>query len=219
MVVVALAATATSLTGCTQPGRTDSGAAPMPSASTATPTSATSDPPPSHRPSNNARTRPAIARSASASSPMTGTHRLQRCHTSDLTGQVADYDGGMGQRYAGLGLTNTTARSCTIYGYPGLQLVDAYGRNRQTRTSWIRSTAPTRLVVRPGQTVWALLHWTVVEADEEEWANDCAPDPAALRVIPPDETTQLSMAFGAGRLCQHGDITVGAFRRDRPADG
>ncbi len=48
------------------------------------------------------------------------------------------------------------------------------------------------LMVRPGQTVWALLHWTVVEADEEEWANDCAPDPAALLVIPPDETTQLS---------------------------
>ena len=149
---------------------------------------------------------------------MTGTHRVHRCHTSDLTGHVEGYGRGMGQRYAGLGLTNKTARSCTIYGYPGLQLVDAYGQNRQTRTYWDRSTRPTRLVVKPGQTVWALLHWTVVQA-EDEAADDCAPDPAALRVIPPDETTQLNMAFGAGQLCQHGNITVGAFGRDRPADG
>ena len=116
-------------------------------------------------------------------------------------------------------MTNKSARSCTIYGYPGLQLVDAYGRNRQTRAHWDQSTGPTRLVVRPGQTVWALLHWTAVEANEQEWANDCAPVPAALRVIPPDETTQLSMAFDAERLCQHGDISVGAFRRGRPVDG
>ncbi len=121
----------------------------------------------------------------------------------------------MGQRYAALGLTNKSDRSCTIYGYPGLQLLDAYGRNRPTRTHWDQSTRPTRLVVRPGQTVWALLHWTVVQA-EDEAANDCAPDPAVLRVIPPDESTQLSMAFGAGRLCQHGDISVGAFRREHP---
>jgi hypothetical protein len=46
-----------------------------------------------------------------------------------------------------------------------------------------------------------------------------AHDPAALRVIPPDETTQLSMAFGAGQLCQHGDITVGAFSHDLLVDG
>ena len=143
---------------------------------------------------------------------------MQRCHTSDLTGHVEGHGAGMGQRYAALGLTNKTARSCTIYGYPGLQLVDAYGRARQTRTHWDQSTGPIRLVVRPGQTVWALLHWTVVQADDEA-ANDCAPDPAALRVIPPDETTQLNMAFRAGQLCQHGNITVGAFGRDRLADG
>ncbi len=144
---------------------------------------------------------------------------MQRCHTSDLTGHVEGHGAGMGQRYAALGLTNKSARSCTIYGYPGLQLVDAYGRNRQTRAHWDWSTGPTRLVVKPGQTVWALLHWTVVQADEDEAANDCAPDPAVLRVIPPDETTQLSMAFGAGQLCQHGDITVTTFGRDRLADG
>jgi hypothetical protein len=141
---------------------------------------------------------------------------MQRCHNGDLTGHVEGHGAGAGQRYAALGLTNTTPRSCTVYGYPGLQLVDAYGRNRQTRTHWDPSTRPTRQVVRPGQTVWALLHWTVVQADEEEAATDCAPHPAALRVIPPDETTQLSMAFDAGQLCQHGDITVGAFGRDHP---
>ena len=146
------------------------------------------------------------------------THGVQRCHTRDLTGHVEGHGAGAGQRYAALGLTNSTAAACTIYGYPGLQLVDAHGAARQTNAHWDRSAGPTRLVVAPGQTVWAPLHWTVTPADDEV-ANDCAPDTAGLRVIPPDETTQLSMAFDAGRLCQHGDIIAGAFGRDRPADG
>ena len=176
------------------------------SAAPVTSTSTTSTPAPSESPSG------------SGSGSTTGTHSIQRCHTSDLTGHVEGHGEGAGQRYAVLGLTNKTARSCTIYGYPGLQLVDAHGQARQTSAHWDRSTVPTRLVVRPRQTVWALLHWTVIPADDEN-ANNCAPDTAALRVIPPDETTQLSMAFSPGQLCQHGQITVSAFGRDRPADG
>jgi hypothetical protein len=38
-------------------------------------------------------------------------------------------------------------------------------------------------------------------------------------VIPPDETTQLTMPFNRGAICQHGTIMVGPFGYDRPADG
>ena len=147
----------------------------------------------------------------------TAPRKIQRCHTRDLTGHVEGHGAGAGQRYAALGVTNKTATSCTIYGYPGLQLVDAYRQDRQTTARW-DSTEATLLVVRPRQTVWALLHWTVVPADDEV-ATDCAPDTAGLRVIPPDETTPLNMGFDPGPLCQHGLITVSAFGRDRPADG
>jgi len=96
--------------------------------------------------------------------------------------------------------------------------VDAHGGVKPTTVRREPAPGPTRLVVAPGQTVWAQLHWTVVPADDEA-ANHCAPDPAVLRVIPPDETSQLSMAFDDGAVCQHGEVSVTAFGSTRPVDG
>jgi hypothetical protein len=146
------------------------------------------------------------------------SQNTQRCHTSDLTGHVEGYGAGMGQRFADLGLTNKTATVCRIYGYPGLQLVDAHGSAMPTTTLRNNAVAPTLLTVKPGQTVWAVLRWTVTPA-EDETANHCAPDPMSLRVIPPDETTQLMMTFDYGAICQHGTIMVSPFGYDRPPDG
>jgi Protein of unknown function (DUF4232) len=143
---------------------------------------------------------------------------IHRCHTSDLTGHVEGHGGGAGQRYAVLGLTNRTSMSCTVKGYPGLQLADEQGRALPTTVRRDAAVAPKLLVVKPDRTVWALLHWTVVPADDEV-ATHCAPDPAALRVIPPDETTRLTMAFHPGAVCQHGQIAVDPFGIQRPADG
>ncbi len=157
---------------------------------------------------------PAPSTSASAP-PVRAAHR---CHTSDLTGHVEGNGAGAGQRYAVLGLTNKTATTCAVYGYPGLQLVDAQDSPLPTKARRDKTVVPALVLVEPGQTVWTLLHWTVVPA-EDEMNDHCAPDPAALRVIPPDETTQLSMAFNHGPVCQHGDLTVGPFGRERPPDG
>lgn len=141
-----------------------------------------------------------------------------RCHTGGLTGHVEGHGEGAGQRYAFLGLTNTTRSTCTVYGYPGLQLVGPSGAALPTRAQRDAAQSATTLTVQPGQTVWATLHWTVVPADDEA-STMCAPDPTGLRVIPPDETAQLSMAFGYGPVCQHGTITVGSFRTERPPNG
>jgi hypothetical protein len=156
--------------------------------------------------------------SAGTPTPELSSQNMQRCHTSDLTGHVEGHGAGAGQRYAALGLTNKTATVCKIYGYPGLQLVDAYGSAMPTTARRDEAVAPTLLMVKPAQTVWAVLHWTVVPA-EDETANHCAPGPTSLRVIPPDETTQLTMTFDYGPICQHGTIMVSPFGHDRPADG
>lgn len=139
----------------------------------------------------------------------------RRCHTADLTGRVEGHDEGAGQRYAALALTNHTASTCTVYGYPGLQLVDAHGTPLRTTVRRDSPPNPRSLTVQPGQTVWTELHWTVVPADDEA-ATRCAPDPTVLRVIPPDETTQLSIAFTYGPVCQHDDLSVQPFGPDRP---
>jgi Domain of unknown function (DUF4232) len=169
---------------------------------------------PSAAPSASPSTGATPSPSGSASAP-SGLHR---CHTADLTGHVEGHGAGSGQRYAALGLTNRTGTPCTVYGYPGLQLVDGTGAVKPTTVDRDRATGPTTLLVAPGQTVWAVLHWTVIPADDEA-ADHCAPDPKQLRVIPPDETTQLSMPFDYDAICQHGHLTVGPFTRTRPVDG
>ena len=160
-------------------------------------------------------TAPSVAPSVSPSAA--GAAAGTRCHTGGLSGHVEGHGEGAGQRYAALGLTNTTGSPCTIYGYPGLQLVDGSGAALPTQAQRDQAQSPTLLTVQPQQTVWATLHWTVVPADDEA-TTFCAPNPKQLRVIPPDETTQLSMAFDYGPVCQHGTVTVGPFRTQRPAN-
>jgi Protein of unknown function (DUF4232) len=167
----------------------------------------------------------APAASPSASAPPAGQpapepqHRgPQRCHTADLAGHVQGHGAGMGQRYAALGLTNKTSTACTIEGYPGLQFLAADGTALRTTTRRNTAVAPKLLVVKPGQTVWAVLQWTVVPFSDEE-ATHCAPDPSRLRVIPPDETAPLTMTFEYGAVCMHHTIITDPFGVQRPVDG
>jgi len=64
-----------------------------------------------------------------------------------------------------------------------------------------------------GQTVWSRLHWAAVPADDEA-ANNCAPDPTLLRVIPPDETTQLSVPHDFGILHPRQLDVIHLFKQD-----
>ncbi len=147
-----------------------------------------------------------------------GQATVPRCHTVDLTGHVEGGGAAAGQRYAILALTNRTGTTCRIYGYPGLELVDSHGGTMRTDVRRDTTVAPALVTLVPGRTAWAQLHWGAVPADDEA-ATNCAPDPAELRVIPPDETTQLTMSFGYGPVCQHGQISVSAFALNRPGGG
>jgi hypothetical protein len=206
----AAAAAALAAAGCTARGTATLGPA--------TSSASTSVPVASAVPSTSASTPTASAPGAGTPVPAPSSRNTPRCHTSDLTGHVEGHGAGAGQRYAALGLTNKTTTTCGVYGYPGLQLVDAHGSAMPTTARRDDAVAPKLLEVKPGQTVWALLHWTVIPADDEA-ATHCAPDPTSLRVIPPDETTQLTMTFDYGAVCQHGDIMVDPFGLDRPTDG
>ncbi len=62
------------------------------------------------------------AASASASARTDG-----RCRTDQLSARVGRLDPGAGQRNFPVVLTNTSDRTCTLYGYPGAAFVDASG--------------------------------------------------------------------------------------------
>jgi hypothetical protein len=147
--------------------------------------------------------------------PTTGaagsTGGTDRCHTSELTGSLTGADAGAGQRYLTLVLRNTGGETCTIDGYGGVGLVDARGAALPTDQIRVASPAPALLTLRPGASASSVLHWTVVPGSGDAQTGDCQPTAATLRVIPPDETDALSIAWTGGPVCQGGTLQQQAY--------
>jgi hypothetical protein len=136
---------------------------------------------------------------------------VDRCHTSELTGRLVSGGAGAGQRYATLVLRNSGARTCTVHGYGGLGLVDASGRPLPTKQLRDASPAPATIRLAPGGTVNSDLHWGAVPGTGDNQSGDCQPTPSTLRVIPPDETDFLSVAWNLGPVCEGGTIEQRAY--------
>lgn len=145
---------------------------------------------------------------APAASGATARAATPRCHTKDLVAIVTQADHGAGNAYAYVVLVNATPAPCTIGGYPGLQLETAAGRplTRQ-RTVW---RGPRRaLLVQPGESAKALLHWSDVPTGS---AATCGPTAGKLKITPPDETTSIVLPWLGGVACD-GRLDVRAFRQ------
>ncbi|NJC70224.1 DUF4232 domain-containing protein [Planosporangium thailandense] len=142
------------------------------------------------------------------------TAALPRCHTADLDAHLEPSAGGgaAGSIYVDLGLTNHAAHPCAVYGYPGMTLVDSAHK-------WLPTTLrrdpgePTRVTLQPGQTAWAVVHYTHIPADDE--GSPCAPAAAGLAVTPPDETTQLTVDSKLDDVCQHGQMSTSPLTATR----
>lgn len=131
-----------------------------------------------------------------SSSTSSGTPGPTRCHTSQLSASLAAGEPGAGQRYATLSLTNTSARTCTVFGYGGLQPLDA--AKKQLPITLTRNTGrPPKLVpLAPGASVGRTIHWTVVPSGSQP-----CPVPAYASIIPPDETSALVIGWSLGPIC------------------
>ncbi|GLX07753.1 hypothetical protein Misp03_46790 [Microbispora sp. NBRC 16548] len=124
----------------------------------------------------------------------------ERCRTTGLRARVGRQDPAAGNRYAPLVLTNTSGKTCWVYGFVGLVLIDGRGDVLRTRTRR-ESVTPHRVTLRPGASAHARLHWTVVPSGHE---TRC-PSSARLMIIPPDEVAHLEVPFTA-TVCDDGRI-------------
>jgi hypothetical protein len=156
---------------------------------------------------------PAPGDSASASAPPGGQAgsgdglpaRPSWCATGELSVALHPLNAAAGNRYAALVLTNTSDAACRTQGWPGLQLTTADGETIPTTTVRDRSESPGRLTIQPGESAWSRLHWTVVPGEADP-AGGCGPDPATLRVIPPDEHDATGADWELGAVCDAGRI-------------
>ncbi|MFJ8807190.1 DUF4232 domain-containing protein [Streptomyces sp. NPDC102490] len=129
------------------------------------------------------------AGSASASARTDG-----RCHTAQLRAAVGRVDPGAGQRNFPVVLTNTSDRTCTVYGYPGAAFVDASGKQLGPDPERAPGS-PETVTLTPGKSAWAGLSFSSPQISGARTAT-----PAALLVTPPDERESLTVKWTAGEV-------------------
>ncbi|MDT0424667.1 MULTISPECIES: DUF4232 domain-containing protein [Streptomyces] len=151
---------------------------------------------------------PALAASAKAAPT--------RCHTADLKAGFAtggdaapEMDKVNSQTQAFIWFTNKSTRACTLYGFPGVDMVGA----QKTDGTWslVRSSRkPTKITLGKGDTTdfsVNLLPVAKSTAAKEKFV------PAKFLVTPPDETTHFTLKwpFGGQILKQDGATHPGTF--------
>jgi hypothetical protein len=108
-------------------------------------------------------------------------------------------------------LTNRGGSPCTVFGFGGLGLVASGSAPLPTHQVRLSDPAPATVVLEPGHSVSAELHWSAVAGPGDAQSGNCQPVPSVLRVIPPDETEALSVPWGDGPVCQGGTIEEKAY--------
>ncbi|AIV32534.1 DUF4232 domain-containing protein [Streptomyces sp. MPA0124] len=129
------------------------------------------------------------AGSASASARTDG-----RCHTSELRASVGRVDPGAGQRNFPVVLTNTSERTCSVYGYPGAAFVDASGKQLGPDPERAPGS-PRTVTLTPGESAWSGLSFSSPQISGARTAA-----PAVLLVTPPDEREPLKVKWTAGEV-------------------
>jgi Protein of unknown function (DUF4232) len=149
------------------------------------------------------------APSATAAPPTTPeqtTPSTDRCHTSEVSVAFGPEDAGAGSRMSTVILTNTSTRTCTVYGYGGLQLLDAGKHALPNGLTREASPAPVLLRVAPGGKVYKDFRFGVVPSGSEK-----CPAPAYVRITPPDETDNRLVPWTLGTVC--GDVLGRSYQR------
>jgi hypothetical protein len=75
---------------------------------------------------------------------------------------------------------------------------------------------PVVVPLAPAGSAYLLMTWEGQPVADEPQHGDCEPRPATIKVIPPDETTQISATWPTDPVCNHGHLTTGAFHPGRP---
>ena len=120
-----------------------------------------------------------------------------RCHTSELAATIGAGDAAAGNRFATLSLKNTSGRTCTIYGYGGLQPLNSAGTQLPLTLKRDATAGAPRLVrLSPGTSIGRTIHWGAVPSGTAK-----CPTASSATVIPPDETDPLSVRFDFGEIC------------------
>jgi hypothetical protein len=131
-----------------------------------------------------------------------------QCPTPKLTASVYGSSGAAGTIEVTMALTSAAASSCTLGGYPGLQMLNAAGTALPTTVVRkgnypFTAMAPTVVTVAPGQAVYFNLGYSDVPSGTE---TSC-PTSATVQVTPPNSYTSTPVSAQLSP-CDNGSLTV-----------
>jgi hypothetical protein len=144
-----------------------------------------------------------------------------RCHTRDLSASftAVPHSVGAGNILYNIKLTNTSGHTCTIYGFPGMLLLDANHRPLPTNLQWGTTSVKRLVTLRPGGTAAATDRFSPDVPGTGDHAPatpgpgwTCQPKSVYVEITPPDETAHLVAAVSpATPVCEGGGMGASAF--------
>jgi Domain of unknown function (DUF4232) len=157
--------------------------------------------PPSSSPQSTvaAASTPARAASTPASAPASrtgaGPASAPSCSTSNLRIGLGSGGAAAGTDFTVLDFTNVGTAACTLYGFPGVSLINSTGGQIGAAATRNPAKASTLVTLAPG----AKANSTLGVANAENYPSSaCKPTTAArLRVFPPNQTAAIELPFAA----------------------
>jgi hypothetical protein len=139
-----------------------------------------------------------------------------RCHSSQLRVKLGWAEGALGHIGQLVSFENVSATTCTLYGYPGLQMLDAGGKPIKTRV--LRGIAYTVPLVPERDVSLSPGHEASFDLGYDDgtgYGNERCPTSARVEVTPPNAYEPITVRwrmrpYGGGTI-QHlrcGQITV-----------
>jgi hypothetical protein len=160
------------------------------------PTSSVSTQPSHPSPSSSATSAPSTSGSST-------TGGLSRCRSTNLTVSLVQQQAAAGSAIRTYAFTNTAATACTLYGYPGFQLMGSNGQLLPTSVQWVPATKSV-VTLSPGGHAWFTMEFPA----QTGYGNLTCPTSSALRVTPPNAYHFVTVTGAAGAIQAYGGTTT-----------
>ncbi|HTJ70929.1 MAG TPA: DUF4232 domain-containing protein [Actinospica sp.] len=162
---------------------------------------------------------PATSAPVTSAAPTTpGQGSVPRCHTRDVSGSFKVVENGQsaGHTEYNIQLVNRSSHTCTVYGFPGLLLLDARHAPLPTDVHWGVLTVKRTISLRPGSAASSTAYFSPDVPGEGDNTSPspgtvwtCEPVATYIEITPPDETSHLIVPVSPPTpVCERGQIGV-----------
>lgn len=160
-------------------------------------------------------TTPSGQTSASSASSASGQVGPGRCYSNQLSVHPGQSSGAAGSVSRIVTFTNTSSSTCTLTGYPGMQMLGSSGQRLATTVhrgaaATVPALAVRTVTVAPGGTASFVAGW----ADATGYAGETCPTSSRVEITAPNDYSSLTIAwaiapYGGNTTNLHcGDISV-----------